>query len=576
MNAMVMSWVVTYLMHSTLLILAVWVGARWIRSAAVRDALWKLALTGAIVTASLQMAMPVRVWSAAAPPPLLLAAEPVAVDRTTVTETTDVAEPAVEKRPLLPPSSGAWLWAAIAGLFMARLIYGRQRLLAILSDRREVVSGGDRELLDQLAAPRLVRLTETAAIRSPMAMVGWEIVVPRGIFARLTDEQRRTILAHELAHLVRRDPLWLAMAEVLKSLLFFQPLNFLAAAKIKETAEFLCDDAAVLQTGDRQALAETLAELASHVVPMPTSVAAMAEGGSNLIVRVTRVLRAGVPDLPLRMRWRLAIALVPLALVAILAPGVAPALVPTPLKASLKASVAAPIASVLAGDDGRSNHFTNGNLVHTYQGKDGFTKITMDAKNVAIAFDGSWIRFDNASGYYRARYTSERGTEQLVEVLPGRNLEPVYRYTVGGREKEWSTEAVRLMVAAFSSKERDEIKLADLARPKSDKKLSEWNATIEENGSRDGIPLHIRMEVDSVFYDKETGEIDLGKSGSLYLEEVYGDRKRSFSIRDGQAGISGTWDDMTRAERQRWVGRLLERHTTGDAKVIRQIQKMVP
>ncbi|HEY0139770.1 MAG TPA: M56 family metallopeptidase [Thermoanaerobaculia bacterium] len=583
MSAMIMSWVVTYLMHSTLLIAAVWMGARFVRSAAVRDALWKLALTGAIVTSSLQLAMPVRLWKPAAPP-LVVAAQPVVTTPGMTPEATpemttgnvETAKAPEQRREIPPQSLAIFVWSAIAAIFFARLLYGRQRLLAILRDRREIVTGRDRALLDELAGPRMVRLTESPSIHSPLAMVGWEVVVPGGIFPRLTDEQRRTILAHELAHLVRRDPLWLAAAEVLKALLFFQPLNFLAAAKMKETAEFLCDDAAVLQTGDRQALAETLAELASHVVPMPTSVAAMAEGGSNLIVRVTRVLRAGVPDLPLRKRMRLAIALVPLAIVAILAPGVAPALIP-----SL---------------DGTANHFAEGNLVHTYQGKDGFTKIVMDAKNVAIAGDGSWVRFDNGAGFFRVRYTSERGAERRVDVLPGTNLAPVYRYSVGGIERPWSAEAMRLMIAAFSSKELEEIKLTDSARPKPEKrqeakpqarlevrpearpekKLSRWDATIEEEGTRDGVPLHFRLDIDSIYYDRATGAIDLQQSGSLFAEETLGDRVRTIEMKDGAVKLSGDWSGMSRAERQQWVGNLLRRHTTGDAPVVRAIQKMVP
>jgi len=36
-------WTVTYLVHSTLLITAVWATSRWVRSASARDTLWKVA-----------------------------------------------------------------------------------------------------------------------------------------------------------------------------------------------------------------------------------------------------------------------------------------------------------------------------------------------------------------------------------------------------------------------------------------------------------------------------------------------------------------------------------------------------
>ena len=37
MNSPIVVWTVTYLLHSTLLVAAVWVAARWIRSASARD-----------------------------------------------------------------------------------------------------------------------------------------------------------------------------------------------------------------------------------------------------------------------------------------------------------------------------------------------------------------------------------------------------------------------------------------------------------------------------------------------------------------------------------------------------------
>ena len=36
------------------------------------------------------------------------------------------------------------------------------------------------------------------------------------------------MLAHEIAHLVRRDPQWLVLARAIEMVFFFQPLNRLA------------------------------------------------------------------------------------------------------------------------------------------------------------------------------------------------------------------------------------------------------------------------------------------------------------------------------------------------------------
>src|SRR5678809_700984 len=52
------AWLLTYLVHSTLILLAVWIVTSRRRMAdAVRDILWKSALVGGIVTASIQTAV---------------------------------------------------------------------------------------------------------------------------------------------------------------------------------------------------------------------------------------------------------------------------------------------------------------------------------------------------------------------------------------------------------------------------------------------------------------------------------------------------------------------------------------
>ncbi|HJQ35617.1 MAG TPA: M56 family metallopeptidase [Thermoanaerobaculia bacterium] len=312
MNAITI-WGATYLLHSTLLITAVALLSRFVRSASVRDTLWKVALTGGLLTASLQL-LPLR------------AARPSQVQIT-------VASAAAVEIPVTPKTSAAsrvnltaatfGLYAVIALVLLARLVIGRRRFLSLVAGRRELLRGPERERLDSLAerarCRRAVRLTASRAVSSPVALAGFEIVIPAATFPHLRRDQQETVLAHELAHLLRRDPLWLTVAELMKTLLFIQPLHWLAAAKMRETAEFLCDDAAVLQTGNPRALAETLAELASQVSPRAAAAAAMAEHGSNLIVRVQRTLQTRA-SAPLRLRSRAAIAVLVLGTMSLFAP----------------------------------------------------------------------------------------------------------------------------------------------------------------------------------------------------------------------------------------------------------------
>ena len=58
----------------------------------------------------------------------------------------------------------------------------------------------------------------------------------RAAIAELDAPQLRAMLAHELAHLERRDPQWLAFACILERAFFFQPLNRLARRGILGSA----------------------------------------------------------------------------------------------------------------------------------------------------------------------------------------------------------------------------------------------------------------------------------------------------------------------------------------------------
>jgi hypothetical protein len=134
------------------------------------------------------------------------------------------------------------------------------------------------------------------------------------------------MLAHEVAHIVRRDPQWLVAARVIEIVLFMQPLNRLARRRMQEVAEFLCDDWAVSRMGKPITLAKCLAAVAGWVKRAPNApefrpMSAMVEqGGSPLVQRVGRILKGG--EAPRARTGRLAVAMSACALVAL--SGVAP------------------------------------------------------------------------------------------------------------------------------------------------------------------------------------------------------------------------------------------------------------
>lgn len=319
------AWLLTYALHSTLLLGAAWLVLRHRRvSPAAADVLWKVAMVGGLVTATAQATLahqPVGSFSLGEAP--VTAVEGASLrtadgadihlrlgeesgtgseaERPAIEGEDAGQEPAPGARPTLTtlPSvptllSIAWLVAAIllVGGYAAR----RLVLVGRLGDRRLV---GDPRVTGLLDALRLetglttpIRLTTSRAISSPVALRG-EICVPEAALDELAPEQQRAMLAHELAHLVRKDPQWLAAACMLERAFFFQPLNRLARRGVQTSAEYLADEWAARRAGGVP-LARALVKVAEWIQasPLGVPVAGFAEERSQLTVRVTRLLDA--------------------------------------------------------------------------------------------------------------------------------------------------------------------------------------------------------------------------------------------------------------------------------------------
>ncbi len=192
----------------------------------------------------------------------------------------------------------AALLAILVGL--ARCAWQTISLRRKLARCRAIQGGPARALLDELLrlVPRKpkVRLLSSPDESEPAAfgVSRWTIVLPPRAAFDLTEDELRALLAHELAHLVRGDSLWLSISRAVCSCLAFQPLNHLARREWQRTAEFLCDNWAVSRTGAPLALARCLTEVAGWRLAGPASAAILAATGrkSGLVDRIERLLDA--------------------------------------------------------------------------------------------------------------------------------------------------------------------------------------------------------------------------------------------------------------------------------------------
>ena len=268
------TWLQTYAVHGALFaaLAAVAERTRWGAVASRRDAVWKLALVGGIVTST------VFVAAGSAPSGAAVRLSPQGV-----------IAPALESDGMFWLATG---WMAITAILALRTARGWRLGVRHAGRRRTIRQGLAPALLREILGPAADRVTLSCSrtLRVPVAFAR-EICVPVRALRELPRDELRALLAHEAAHVVRRDAVWLMIAAAVRALGWWQPLNLLAAARLRLTMELCCDERAAAGSRERAALARCLIKVAAwSVEDLRPEFAAMASRGSALRRRLESLL----------------------------------------------------------------------------------------------------------------------------------------------------------------------------------------------------------------------------------------------------------------------------------------------
>lgn len=159
------------------------------------------------------------------------------------------------------------LWTVGLGAGLGFLIAGVLRLRWLESRARPLVNGPWVRIAEDVAREYGLRhvplLLESVR---PALLVTWGFRRPRIILPAAaqtwTDERIHIVLAHEMAHVVRRDWLVQTAAEVVRCIYWFNPILWIACAQMRQESEQACDDT-VLEAGiDGRVYAGHLLEIA--------------------------------------------------------------------------------------------------------------------------------------------------------------------------------------------------------------------------------------------------------------------------------------------------------------------------
>ena len=140
-----------------------------------------------------------------------------------------------------------------------------------------------------------VPVYESAQVAAPLTagLFAPKIILP-ATWRHWPGEKLLAILAHEYAHVNRRDPLVAMLAHVNRCIFWFHPLAWWLERKLAATAEHACDDAAVRAIGKSRRYAEVLLDMAEAVrrTGGRFSWQGLGVGGNGLLgQRIDRILR---------------------------------------------------------------------------------------------------------------------------------------------------------------------------------------------------------------------------------------------------------------------------------------------
>jgi beta-lactamase regulating signal transducer with metallopeptidase domain len=192
------------------------------------------------------------------------------------------------------PAALVLLWIGYAAGVLLRVARATARARRELGPRRALASEDDtrfRTVLAKMGHARAVQFTVSEALTSPVALGANEVTVPRRLLTDLPGDDQCSVVAHEVAHLVRRDPQWLLVMATAESLFFFQPLHRTARRHWQDNAEYLCDALVARRHGTALSLARALTHVAEWLDADQALIApALAERRTSLAGRVRALL----------------------------------------------------------------------------------------------------------------------------------------------------------------------------------------------------------------------------------------------------------------------------------------------
>jgi uncharacterized protein (TIGR03435 family) len=177
----------------------------------------------------------------------------------------------------------------------------RRRFRALLEKAQFLNDGREVEALRRVQsrrgcrAPIYIALSSSALEPGVCGMFTHLLLLPTDISGRLDDAQLEAVLAHEVAHIERRDNLLVTVHMMVEMLFWFHPLVWWVGSRMVEERERACDEEVLKSGSDSEAYAGAILKVCQYYLQSPlTTVSGIS--GSNLRTRIEDIMvnRTGV------------------------------------------------------------------------------------------------------------------------------------------------------------------------------------------------------------------------------------------------------------------------------------------
>ena len=275
-----------------------------VRSGAARHAAWSAVLL-AMLTMPVLMAIVPRVEvpvpstlafdfgaNAGEPSPVEPLERRVSPDVPEAQSSVAVTSPALEAKGRSSRLAIDWRIAAVALYTVGALFFFVRVAVGWILARRLVARA------IHVACDNRTPVFESPVVATPMTtgIVSPCVLLPV-TWRAWPEDKLKAVLAHENAHIARRDSLVALLAQANRAIFWFHPLAWWLERTLAVTAEHACDEAAARQLGEPRRYAEVLLDMAEAVRVRGHRVSWQAIGvdGSRLLgTRVDRLLKGDV------------------------------------------------------------------------------------------------------------------------------------------------------------------------------------------------------------------------------------------------------------------------------------------